>query len=60
MGYQPSNFPDLFFHQVQKLGQKTALRHKDYGIWNQISWKRYGQSVREAAAGYLSLGIDQT
>ena len=58
MGYQPPNFPDLFFHQVQKLGDKTALRHKDYGIWNRITWKAYGQSVRETAAGYLSWGIE--
>jgi long-chain acyl-CoA synthetase len=58
MDYRPANFPDLFFHQAQKLGKKTALRHKDYGIWNRISWEQYGQSVREAAAGYLSLGVE--
>ena len=58
MDYQPLNLPDLFFHQVQKLGNKTALRHKDYGIWNRITWEAYGQSVRETAAAYLFRGIE--
>jgi long-chain acyl-CoA synthetase len=58
MGYQPLNFPDLFFHQVRERGEKVALRYKDYGIWNRISWKAYGQSVQEAAAAYLSSGIE--
>ena len=58
MTFQAAHFPDLFFHQVKRLGDKVALRHKDYGIWNRISWKEYGKSVRTAAAGFLASGID--
>ncbi len=53
-----AHFPDLFFTQVKRLGDKVALRHKDFGIWNRISWKEYGQNVRLAAAGYLALGLE--
>jgi len=58
MQNQVAHFPDLFFTQVNRLGDKVALRHKDFGIWNRISWNQYGQTVRLAAAGFLSLGLE--
>jgi long-chain acyl-CoA synthetase len=51
------SFPDLFYNQVERLGDKVALRHKDYGIWNRVSWQDYGRRVREAAAALISFGI---
>ena len=57
MAPQATCFPDLFFHQVRRLGDRVALRHKDYGIWNRISWKAFGQKVRDVAAGLLSYGV---
>lgn len=53
-----SRFPDLFFHQVKTQGERVALRHKDYGIWNRISWREYGRLVQEAAAAYLASGLN--
>ena len=50
-------FPDLFFHQVEKHGERIALRHKEFGIWNEMSWKEYGRRVRLAAAGLIALGL---
>jgi long-chain acyl-CoA synthetase len=50
-------FPDLFFHQVDRLGDRVALRHKDYGIWNRITWRQYGQTVRETAAALVRYGV---
>ena len=57
MQNQATHFPELFFQQVQRFKDRVALRHKDYGIWNRISWKQYGQSVREVASGLLALGL---
>lgn len=54
-----TSFPSLFFRQVEKQQEKTALRRKEYGIWNRISWTEYGQRVRETAAALLSLGIQK-
>ncbi len=51
------NFPQLFFNQVQKRKDVTALRHKEYGIWKQISWTEYGELVKITAAGLVSLGV---
>ncbi|UCB50298.1 MAG: AMP-binding protein [Deltaproteobacteria bacterium] len=57
MQYVATHFPDLFFHQVDRLGDRVALRRKDYGIWNRVSWAEYGKKVQEVAAGLLSLGL---
>jgi len=52
-----TNFPALFFEQVDKFQDRVALRRKEYGIWNRISWKEYGRKVKEVGAGMLSYGI---
>ena len=51
-------FPHLFFQQVARKKDSVALRHKEYGIWKQISWTAYGDQVREVAAGLLALGLE--
>ncbi len=51
------SFPALFFQQVEAQKDRVALRRKEYGIWNRISWQEYGQMVREAAAGLLAIGL---
>jgi long-chain acyl-CoA synthetase len=53
----PSRFPDLFFSQVEKYGDRVALRHKKLGIWNRISWREYGQRVRTVSAALMSYGL---
>src|SRR3989339_317377 len=54
----PIHFPDLFFSRVEHYGDRVALRHKDFGIWNRISWREYGDRVRTVAAGLMSYGIN--
>jgi long-chain acyl-CoA synthetase len=53
------HFPQLFFRQVERLQDKIALRNKDYGIWQRISWKEYGKQVRQVAAGLIALGVEK-
>jgi long-chain acyl-CoA synthetase len=56
--HEATNFPALFFQQVDRFKDRVALRHKDYGIWNRVTWNEYGQQVRETAAGLLALGVE--
>lgn len=56
---EATHFPDLFFRQTDRLKDRVALRHKDYGIWHRISWTEYGQQVREVATGLLALGLQR-
>jgi long-chain acyl-CoA synthetase len=51
------NFPTLFFEQAERLKERVALRHKDFGIWHRISWGEYAAGVREVAAGLIALGV---
>ncbi len=36
----------------------VALREKDYGIWQEITWSGYWEQVLLAAHGLLSLGVE--
>ena len=57
MATQAATFPHLFFRQVNDQQQRIAMRHKDFGIWNRISWQQYGQMVQEVAAALISTGL---
>jgi len=49
--------PLLFCRQVAKYGDRVALRKKALGRWQEISWREYGQRVREVALGLTALGL---
>ena len=36
----------------------VALREKDYGIWQEITWRDYWEQVELAAHGLLALGVE--
>jgi long-chain acyl-CoA synthetase len=59
MERRPPSFPALFFQQVEAQKDRIALRRKEYGIWNRITWKEYGRMVQEAAAGLLAAGLER-
>ena len=58
MALDAKSFPALFFQQAEAQGNRVALRRKEYGIWNRITWSEYGQIVREAAAALISIGLE--
>ncbi|MCX8118413.1 MAG: AMP-binding protein [Desulfobacterota bacterium] len=46
-----------FYRNVRECPDRVALRHKDYGIWHDVTWKQYGEKVRQVAMGLISLGL---
>src|SRR5688572_14536084 len=40
-------------------GGKTALRQKEFGIWQPISWQGFLERVRDFALGLHSLGFER-
>lgn len=52
-----STVPILFCQQVAKYGDRVAMRKKALGRWQEISWREYGQRVREVASGLVALGL---
>ena len=49
--------PQLFWKRVTEYSTKTAIREKDFGIWNEYSWGDYGDVARLVGLGLLSLGL---
>jgi long-chain acyl-CoA synthetase len=49
---------DLFFDRVARWSERPALRHREDDAWRAITWARYGEAVREVAAGLVALGVD--
>jgi long-chain acyl-CoA synthetase len=57
MGINAATFPHLFFQQVNTQRDRIALRRKEFGIWNRITWDEYGKRVRQTAAGLIHAGL---
>jgi long-chain acyl-CoA synthetase len=49
--------PKLFYHRVEKYKDRVALRKKELGIWNKITWRQYGQRVRQVGMALVALGL---
>jgi long-chain acyl-CoA synthetase len=51
-------FPKLLLQNAERLGESAALREKEFGIWRETSWRRYGERVRDLSLGLVSLGLE--
>ncbi len=49
--------PHLLRWRVNQTGDKVALREKDFGYWNNYTWKDFYERVRKVALGLDKLGI---
>ena len=58
-----TNYPDIKIHNTlpkilryrsNSMPDTVALRNKDLGIWNEITWKQYNDNV-----SYLALGLSK-
>jgi len=49
--------PQVLSMQAERLGSRTAIREKAYGIWQTYSWADYYRHVRQVGMGLLSLGL---
>jgi long-chain acyl-CoA synthetase len=49
--------PQLLRYRARTHGSALALREKDFGIWQHVTWAEYYDKARLFAHGLLSLGI---
>ena len=49
--------PQLLIEKAQTIGDKIALREKDYGIWLEWTWNQYLDEVKSFSLGLASLGF---
>ena len=56
---QPETFPQFLVEKAKLYGdKKTALREKEFGIWQSVSWAEYLDHVRYFALGLASMGFE--
>lgn len=51
--------PKLFIRNSVLRGERTAMREKDFGIWQSYSWNDYRDYAFAVANGLLSLGLQR-
>ncbi len=43
---------------AQRIPDRVAMRHKDFGIWQDITWAQLWDTILDAGHGLLALGVD--
>ncbi|MFC1669532.1 AMP-dependent synthetase/ligase [Spirochaetota bacterium] len=51
--------PQIFMESVEKYGDRVALRHKELGIWKDISWNEYYDNVKYISLALMSMGLQK-
>src|SRR5216684_176606 len=54
-----NTFPKLLVRNAEQLGDKVALREKEFGIWQSFTWTQYRDRVRDFALGLVALGMQR-
>lgn len=51
--------PRMVAHNAERHGADVAIREKDLGIWNELTWSDVGRQVRLLALALADLGVGQ-
>src|SRR5919201_597628 len=51
------NLSELFRVQAERLGPRTALRYKKYGLYHDVTWRQYRADVLACAAALVEAGV---
>jgi long-chain acyl-CoA synthetase len=51
--------PKLLLRNAAQYGERPAIRHKDYGIWQTWTWARLRDEVRDFTIGLRKLGLQR-
>src|SRR5262249_44033531 len=50
--------PQLFLERVVAQPDAVALRYKDFGLYQEVTWRKYRDDVEAFALGLIALGIN--
>jgi long-chain acyl-CoA synthetase len=56
---EANTIPRLFWKRVGEWAERTAMREKVNGLWQEITWREYGLNVRYVTLGLIALGLKQ-
>ncbi len=52
--------PKLFFEKARQYGKdRVAMREKEFGIWQPITWQDYFDNVKYLTLGLIRLGLEE-
>jgi len=55
-----TSLPELLVDNAARFGdRRVALREKEFGIWQSVTWQQYLEHVRDFSLGLLSLGLNR-
>jgi long-chain acyl-CoA synthetase len=54
-----ATLPRLLIENARRLGNRVALREKDFGIWQTVTWRQFADHVRAFAMGLRALGVER-
>ena len=54
-----NTIPRLFWDSVKSRGERVAMREKDLGIWQEISWSHYGEMAKLTGLALHTLGLEK-
>jgi long-chain acyl-CoA synthetase len=52
-----TTFPQLLLHHAKERGSAPALREKEYGIWQAVSWSQLAAQVKDIAGALTDMGF---
>ena len=58
MGNSNDTIARLLQHNALKYGNDIAMREKDRGIWQEVTWAEYAEEVTQCAAGFMAVGVN--
>ncbi len=59
IGSVDGSLPGLLRQQAASRGDRVAMREKEFGIWQRITWSEYERRVRHFALGLRELGLEK-
>jgi long-chain acyl-CoA synthetase len=54
-----STTPRVFRDTAERHGDRVALRYKDLGLWNDISWTHYFRKARALSLALMEMGLEK-
>ncbi len=55
----PDTFPKILIDNATRRGACTAIREKDFGIWQSWTWSQVLEEVRTFASGLAAMGLER-
>ncbi|MDW8145125.1 MAG: AMP-binding protein [Roseiflexaceae bacterium] len=51
--------PQLLMYNAHRFSDRVALREKEFGIWQTVTWRQFADHVRAFAMGLRALGVQR-